>query len=1224
MAKKAKEHLDLILGPVGGAGAEINQLFTAYAANNGIAVKNNQAIRIGQVKHIASKFWRRLQTVGAPDIPLQPAWPYHRNNRDIWTQSANDDADMALATLGQVKSAFSFDIPAEAPLRARNFAWLWDGWAGATSGVLAGGQSLAYTNAPPQEGIPKTAVFKAGTEMSMTFLTDTTPPDPDAIAMVFTGILNANQALPYSSRPAWRTALFAAGEPIEFVHFKGQGFDETRKVYPTLEYWGYVQHGTLAADADLYYGTANQARFKGRKPVTFIHHQQWVRDQPDADGVLFDYVRPFAGGYVTSGVLAGNALLYITPTSSILCLARQPVKFVNFPSGTGGGSFAEGYVRRLTLAEDSTVAYGNENGAFRGNVTLKKNTSVTLVETDNSKGFAHVVNGVAKGTQSLLKSAFVEESVMDGEFLRFNPATGYLSSHSPAVTDNDLDNDLLPDEWEMKYGLDINFDEGGDGTHGDPDQDGVDNLHEFIHGTNPKKADTDGDSVSDKIEIDRAANPLNAADGGVGPPSDQIIEVPFRVGDDSASHSERWSMRIVGADPLRDDRKFDFANEEFGTVSEPTKFKLRKGAPYKITLTHEGTNDEAKMPDYDWLAEVDGKPASAPNASGASTFIAAGHWIVDNSKALLGRLPDDEGDQTADKTKDREAFLLPMDLAIDANRDGTIASGETSSEAAPFRFWINNDDDPNTLGDDVELAMKEDEVSPPLVADWRAPTLETYGQIDGVRDLEDFTRLHLTLPANIIQKAKAGEAQVGFKWTIGSGPRIRVYKAQGDEGSEEFLFNKYAANLQVDSDHRSSVADVKGNQTVFLPSSYWQGIADGTTKLPFIFEGCEKGTAKLTTVIKFGSFSETEGGGVWIKLIDVQGMFERGKVAAPMSEADNVPDPWMTTEPLTFQATSDPNGNAFQADPDETKQYIIHIHGWRMSYHEAQTWANTSFKRLWHLGYKGRYAFFSWPTFSQASDVLPDSNPINGYHTYNRSEYRAWLSGAALKSYVASLPSGYTKNIMAHSMGNVVVGSAFRQGMGGVANYSLLNAAMAAQAYDPARIDIPSRQTPDTDSVSAVQVNFGLSSKFRGITAKTTNFYLEDDFATTIWSVNHTFNKPQGILAPLDRAYGYSNGGYTVDGTTHKLVQLDPILLVVPLRGVTMTEEAMAFVTKTRSLPAGRTPTNLGMPSGWQIDMDRMVFEDAHSAEWIWSLQRTLSVWRELLYSFDLNPNPTL
>jgi hypothetical protein len=78
-----------------------------------------------------------------------------------------------------------------------------------------------------------------------------------------------------------------------------------------------------------------------------------------------------------------------------------------------------------------------------------------------------------------------------------------------------------------------------------------------------------------------------------------------------------------------------------------------------------------------------------------------------------------------------------------------------------------------------------------------------------------------------------------------------------------------------------------------------------------------------------------------------------------------------------------------------------------------------------------------------------------------------------------------------------------------------------------------------------------------------------------------------------------------------------------------MIEEAMAFVSQTKSLPAGRTPTDLGF-GGWKIDMDTFVFENnyrsffgsEHSAEWIWSLQRTFGVWRALLNSFDILPNP--
>lgn len=144
-----------------------------------------------------------------------------------------------------------------------------------------------------------------------------------------------------------------------------------------------------------------------------------------------------------------------------------------------------------------------------------------------------------------------------------------------------------------------------------------------------------------------------------------------------------------------------------------------------------------------------------------------------------------------------------------------------------------------------------------------------------------------------------------------------------------------------------------------------------------------------------------------------------------------------------------------------------------------------------------------------------------------------------------------------------------------------------------------------------------------------TNFFLEDDQATTIWSGNHALNKPQGIL-PTDIPYGFSPNGYTIRGSIFKLAELDPSVVRTPLRGLTKTEEALAFVTQTRSLPAGRTPTSLGFTGGWQIDMDRFVFKNnyrslsgsEHSAEWVWSLQRTFGVWRALLNSFDILPNP--
>jgi len=78
--------------------------------------------------------------------------------------------------------------------------------------------------------------------------------------------------------------------------------------------------------------------------------------------------------------------------------------------------------------------------------------------------------------------------------------------------DNDGDDDYLPDDWELEFGLAVN-DNGSEnflleGERGDFDQDGLSNWREYRLGTNPANSDSDGDGVSDFVEVnDYKSNP---------------------------------------------------------------------------------------------------------------------------------------------------------------------------------------------------------------------------------------------------------------------------------------------------------------------------------------------------------------------------------------------------------------------------------------------------------------------------------------------------------------------------------------------------------------------------------------------------------------------------------------------------------------------------------------------------------------------------------------------
>ena len=119
---------------------------------------------------------------------------------------------------------------------------------------------------------------------------------------------------------------------------------------------------------------------------------------------------------------------------------------------------------------------------------------------------------------------------------------------SYALESTDEDDDFLPDEWEIEYGLDPAdnglLDRVKQGERGDFDNDGVNNRLEYVLGLDPTDSDTDNDGLSDGEEVlTYQTNPL-VSDA----PSELLIS-DVNLLDYSSAGGLAWNETSVGLVP---------------------------------------------------------------------------------------------------------------------------------------------------------------------------------------------------------------------------------------------------------------------------------------------------------------------------------------------------------------------------------------------------------------------------------------------------------------------------------------------------------------------------------------------------------------------------------------------------------------------------------------------------------------------------------------------------
>lgn len=506
--------------------------------------------------------------------------------------------------------------------------------------------------------------------------------------------------------------------------------------------------------------------------------------------------------------------------------------------------------------------------------------------------------------------------------------------------------------------------------------------------------------------------------------------------------------------------------------------------------------------------------------------------------------------------------------------------------------------------------------------------------IEGRRDLEDFTRLFLHL-GGFHQELVSGTMKVGLKWkdTGGTTPRVKLYRMADAQGSDSYLKDDTAAAAQVSGVFRTALGEVSGTGTLVLPATVFANYSVSNPQAHLLFEASGEGKGQLCITIHKADGTEIgEGPGVWMDLVNVRKLYQRVKATGI---ADNFQEPSQTTggnppEP-SMGWVDDPNENPH--DPlapkswTETKQYIVFVHGWNMSYEGSHNFGETMFKRLWQRGYKGRYAFMRWPTLDDSFPTPVGEVP----YTYNASEYRAWKCGESLKQFVNNLPSGYTRNVVAHSMGNVVAGSALKKGMS-LTNYALLNGAVSAGCYDDR--DILNQQwgysTPFYDPDLGTQ-NLSHRNQLAGVNGNLINFFLPADDALLKWEWN---NDTPGGLFPASgnrfvvvgsKAQRYNGGTTGYYYASHNLAgqRLGINFPTVNGRLVTNSHESMSYIAQSPMKAVGAEGRTGGAIDS-SVDMfgAPYSFGDVHSAQFEFRLQQTVPFYNRLMTAFQLVPNP--
>jgi predicted outer membrane repeat protein len=337
------------------------------------------------------------------------------------------------------------------------------------------------------------------------------------------------------------------------------------------------------------------------------------------------------------------------------------------------------------------------------------------------------------------------------------------------------------------------------------------------------------------------------------------------------------------------------------------------------------------------------------------------------------------------------------DDAIDSDDENRLATNET------FHFWINNDDESSVdSGNDIPGDGSADSGN---------------YSVDSVRDLIDFFPVWNDLK-DTLSVLSTNDYDYLLKHESGA---MKAFACNA-------LPISSSPDLKPDSHlYSTNFGDAYGTFSVgqvtpsglAMPPGFLNEILSNDRGIVYL-EGCSTNTNPLVLEIRRKTDSmtlcEVE---MPVSLSGVENMYRHinlrpsGGLDSSTNEPPNYPDSLCNSKNLFF------------------------LHGFNADGDDARGWHAEIFKRLYWSGSNARFWGVTWRG--------DEGSSIN----YQENVWNAFLTASNLAVEVGGV-SG-TNNVVAHSLGNMVVSSAIEDHGLSVSNYFMLNAAVATECYDPAQ-----------------------------------------------------------------------------------------------------------------------------------------------------------------------------